>query len=180
MAAPKQVSLFETATRGARVVRQADLTTMIIDGGGAMIMETLEFGAAYKWAQAKNTSGSVLNDRNKFFERITVLVSRPGSFQTTRGSDKALRNMARLMKASGLELNDWNLPPEIKSGEPTQEEKDMQKAKDKKAMNDAHAAALLEDAARTSGPGPAAPASSADPAAPAPADMDDPYAGLKP
>src|ERR1700752_445953 len=107
MSAPtRQSTIYESALRGGRVVRQGEITQVILDGGGAMVMETMEFVAAAKWAQSK-PGGNMLTDRGRFFERIGTLISRPGSIQATRGSDKQLRSLARLMKQAGLEIGEW-------------------------------------------------------------------------
>jgi hypothetical protein len=111
-------SLLESATARGRVIRQGDIVCIIMDGGGAMVVPSQEYLQASKWAQSKPPSGNLLTDRARFLDKITSLVSRPGSLQATRGNDKALEKLARAMQHSGYDLSEWTLPPELKNPPP--------------------------------------------------------------
>lgn len=111
----KTLTLLQAVTSAGRVVRQGPLVQFIIDGNGAMVMPTLDFFTVEKWANSKFASGNRMADRTRFLDQIQTLVARPGSFISTRGSSKTLEDLARLMKANGYDLNEWQLPPELKN-----------------------------------------------------------------
>jgi hypothetical protein len=154
-------NMFDNGMSRSRISKQGLLTQIVIDGAGAMIIETAEFASVEKWAKTKNSTGSLTTDRNRFFERVTTVISRPGSLVTTRGSEKQLISLARLMKGAGLDVNEWNLAPEIRNPKTDEE---LRKEKDEKVREAAHYEAIKEEEAR---------------AAAKPGDMDDPYAGMK-
>jgi hypothetical protein len=124
MAKPeKQLTLFQSATAGGRVIKQGYLAQFILDGAGAMLTPIGEWNTAEKWANSKYASGNRMSDRNRFLDQIQVLVSRPGSFVGTRGSMKPLEDLCKLMKSAGHDLAEWQLPPELKDmGKPKPEE----------------------------------------------------------
>lgn len=107
-------TLYDSATKRARVVRQGDIVCYIVDGGGAMVMASQDFVQAQKWATAKPASGNALTDRARFLEQVPALVSRPGSMLPTRGSERSVERLAKAMRQAGYDLNEWQLPPEIK------------------------------------------------------------------
>ncbi|SFF39764.1 hypothetical protein SAMN04488120_103202 [Fontimonas thermophila] len=108
------VSLYDSAFKRARVVRQGDLTQVIIDGGGAFVVSTQEFLQVRKWAQSKAGSQNVITDRGRVFEQFTVLIARPGTQAATRGHRVQLEKLADAMKQAGYDLSEWALPPELK------------------------------------------------------------------
>ncbi len=118
----KTQTLLEAALMRMRAIRQGDLVQLVVDGGGAMVCTTMEFLQAQKWAQRKPATGNAISDRGRFLEQITVLISRPGSMASTRGSAKAVEGLAKLMKQGGYDLGEWMLPPELKNlGRPAPE-----------------------------------------------------------
>lgn len=108
-------NLFEAATSRGRVLRQGEVACIVMDGGGSMIVFAQELMGAQKWAQSRLPTSNLLNDRARFLDQFTVLVSRPGSLQSTRGNDRQLEKMAKAMLGAGYDLAEWTLPPEIKS-----------------------------------------------------------------
>lgn len=108
------ISLYESATKRARVVRQGEIVCYIVDGGGAMVMTTQDFVQAQKWANAKPASGNMLTDRARFLEQVPALIARPGSMLPTRGHERYIERLARAMRQAGYDLNEWQLPPELK------------------------------------------------------------------
>jgi len=108
-------NLFEAATSKGRVLRQGEVACIIMDGGGAMVVFMQEFTGAHKWAQSRLPSSNLLTDRARFLDQFTVLVSRPGSVQATRGNERQLEKMAKAMLGAGYDLSEWTLPPELKS-----------------------------------------------------------------
>lgn len=114
----RTLSLFESATARGRVIRQADLVCMVVDGGGSIVVPMQDFLQAQKWAQSKPASGNAVTDRGRFLEQFATVVARPGSFCQTRGNDKQLGSLAKQMRQAGYDLNEWSLPPELKSNPP--------------------------------------------------------------
>ncbi len=111
----RTLNLFEAATRRSRLIKQGDLTQVIIDGGGAFVVFTQDFTQVQKWAQSKAASQNLMTDRGRVFEQFSVLISRPGSQAATRGNSKQLESLARAMKQGGFDLGEWALPPELKN-----------------------------------------------------------------
>jgi hypothetical protein len=113
--ATKPRNLFEAATSRGRVTRQGEIACIVMDGGGSMIVTAQELTGAQKWAQARLPSSNMLTDRARFLDQFTVLVSRPGSQQGTRGNDRQLEKLAKAMLGAGYDLAEWTLPVELKS-----------------------------------------------------------------
>ena len=114
MAAPAR-NLFEAATSRGRVLRQGEVACIIMDGGGSMIVTTQELMGAQKWAQSRLPSSNLLSDRARFLDQFSVLVSRPGSLQATRGNERQIEKLAKAMLSAGYDLAEWTLPPDLKS-----------------------------------------------------------------
>ncbi len=113
--APKELTLFESAVGSLRVSKHGRLVQIVADGNGACVMMDTEYNVAAKWASSRASAGSPGNDRSKFLDQITTLLARPGSFISTRGNDKPIEDIARLMMTSGFDLNDWAMPPSVKA-----------------------------------------------------------------
>jgi hypothetical protein len=112
---PQRVlNLFESAVSRLRVIRQGDITQVVIDGGGAFVTFTQEFHQAQKWASPKPATGNMITDRGRFFEQIGTLVSRPGSMVSTRGHGKYIEALVRAMNQAGYDIGEWMLPPDLK------------------------------------------------------------------
>jgi len=110
----KTPTLFQAATTGGRVIKQPQLVQFIVDGNGAMVTTAQEFYQVEKWANSRFGSGNRLSDRARFLEQIQTLISRPGSFISTKGSTKPLEDLCKMMKAAGYDLAEWQLPHELK------------------------------------------------------------------
>lgn len=108
------LNLFDSALKRARVIRQGDLTQVVIDGGGAFVVMTQDFMQVRKWGQSKTASQNAMTDRGRLFEQFTVLISRPGTQAVTRGHNVQLERLAKSMKQGGYDLGEWSLPPELK------------------------------------------------------------------
>lgn len=107
-------NLFDAATARGRVVKQGDIACIIMDGNGAVIVSMQDFQQAQKWAQSKLPSANLLSDRARFLDQFSVLVSRPGSVQATRGNDRQLARLAKSMSSAGYDLGEWTLPPQLR------------------------------------------------------------------
>lgn len=110
----KDPTVFESAMRGMRVVKQGRVVQIIADGNGAVATLDIDYNSAYKWASSKSSSGSSGSDRTRFLDQMPNLVARPGSFINTRGNDKPIEDIVRLMQSAGFDLNDWAIPPTVK------------------------------------------------------------------
>ena len=108
-------NLFEAATGRGRVMRQGEIACIVMDGGGSMIVFAQELMGAQKWAQSRLPSSNLLTDRARFLDQFSVVVSRPGSLQATRGNERQLEKIAKAMIGAGYDLGEWTLPPELKS-----------------------------------------------------------------
>lgn len=113
--ATKARNLFEAATSRGRVLRQGEIACIVMDGGGSMIVTAQELMGAQKWAQSRLPTSNLLSDRARFLDQFSVLVSRPGSLQSTRGNERQLEKLAKAMLGAGYDLGEWTLPPELKS-----------------------------------------------------------------
>ncbi len=117
-------SLFEAATARGRLIRHGDIACIVMDGAGAVVVSTQELIPAQKWAQSRPPSSNLLSDRARFLDRFQTLIARPGSVQSTRGSQRPLERLAQAMSAVGYDLGEWVLPAEVReSGKTTPDAK---------------------------------------------------------
>lgn len=110
----KPRTLFEAATKRGRVQRQGEIVCITMDGAGSMVVPAQEFVGAQKWSSSKPFSGNLLTDRARFLDQFSALISRPNSMQPTRGNERQVDRLARAMKNAGYDLNEWQVPPEMK------------------------------------------------------------------
>ena len=106
-------SLYDTATGNGRVIRQGEIVQVVMDGGGAFVCAAQEFMIAQKWAMSRTGSGNKVTDRGRFIEKIEVLISRPNSFVSTRGSSVPIERLAKTMKQAGYDLKEWNINKDV-------------------------------------------------------------------
>lgn len=110
----RTLSLFDGATAKGRVMRQGEIIQMVMDGSGAFVCPAMDFLVAQKWAQSKTASTNVLTDRGRFIEKIEILIARPNSVVSTRGSTRPLVMLAKQMVQNGYDLSEWVLPFDVK------------------------------------------------------------------
>src|SRR5688500_6056116 len=139
----KEISLFQSACGKLRVSRLGPLTMLVIDGQGLALCLTADFSPVEKWAKAKAAGPNATIDSAKIIEKIDVLVCRPGTtFASTRGSTKPLEAVAKAMRAAGMDLKEYALPPELKDmGKPEDQVLAAKEAAEKKKAEAAKAAA---------------------------------------
>jgi hypothetical protein len=111
---PTPRTLFEAATQRGRVIRQGEIVSIVMDGGGQVVVPGNEFIAVQKWSQSKPYSGNLLTDRARFLDQFTALVSRPLSVQPTRGNERQVERLVRAMRQAGYDIAEWQVPPEMK------------------------------------------------------------------
>jgi len=140
---PKEISLFQSAAGKLRISRLGPLTMLVIDGQGLGLCLTGDFSPVEKWAKSKGQGPNATIDSAKIIEKVDVLVVRQGTtFASTRGSTKPLENIAKAMRAAGMDLREFSLPPELKDvGKPKDQVLEaLEKAEKKKAAAAAEAA----------------------------------------
>ena len=140
--AGKELSLFQSACGKLRVSRIGPLTMLVIDGQGLALCLTADFSPVEKWARAKKQGPNATIDAGKIIEKIDVLVCRPGTtFASTRGSTKPLEAVAKAMRAAGMDLKEYALPPELKDmGKPEDQVLVAKEAAEKKKAVEAEQA----------------------------------------
>jgi hypothetical protein len=113
---PKQPpTLFQSATGKLRISRVGPLTQLVVDGQGLAMCLTADFSPVEKWAKSKQAGPNATIDMGKILEKIDVIVARPGtSFASTRGSTKPLESVVKAIRAAGMDLKEFQLPPELK------------------------------------------------------------------
>lgn len=122
--AKKQLTLYESAQGKLRISRMGTLTLLVVDGQGLALTPTADFAVAEKWAKSKPAGPNAMIDMNKIMEKLEVLVCRPGTtFGSTRGSTKPLEVMVKAIKAAGMDTKEFQLPPELKDGYVSPEQK---------------------------------------------------------
>ncbi|MES2683263.1 MAG: hypothetical protein V4650_07045 [Pseudomonadota bacterium] len=109
----RSLSLYETATNKGRVIRQGDIVQVVMDGAGAFVCAAQDFMVAQKWAMARTGSGNVTTDRGRLLDKVEVLISRPNSFVSTRGSSVPIERLAKAMKQAGYDLKEWNIARDV-------------------------------------------------------------------
>lgn len=141
--AQKELTLFQSAAGKLRISRIGPLTMLVIDGQGLALCLTGDFSPVEKWAKSRPQGPNATIDAAKIIEKVDVLVCRPGTtFASTRGSTKPLEAVAKAMRAAGMDLKEFALPPELKDmGKPVDQVLEAMEAKKKK---DAAAAAAAQ------------------------------------
>jgi hypothetical protein len=141
--AAKEISLFQSAAGKLRISRLGPLTMLVIDGQGLALCLTADFSPVEKWAKSRPQGPNATIDAAKIIEKVDVLVCRPGTtFASTRGSTKPLVAVAKAMRAAGVDLKEYALPPELKDmGKPEDQVLVAKEAAEKKKAEAAAAAA---------------------------------------
>ena len=130
----KEKSLFESAAGKLRLSRLGPLTMLVIDGQGLALCLTADFSPVEKWAKSKGAGPNATIDAGKIIEKVDVLICRPGTtFASTRGSTKPLEAVAKAMRAAGMDLKEFSMPPELKDmGKPEDQVLAAKEAAEKK------------------------------------------------
>lgn len=107
------LSLYEMAASKGRVIRQGEIVQMVMDGAGAFVCSAQDFTIAQKWGMSRTGSGNITTDRGRLLDKIEVLISRPNSFVSTRGSSVPIERLAKAMKQAGYDLKEWNIGRDV-------------------------------------------------------------------
>lgn len=131
--AAKELSLYQQALGKLRVSRLGPLTMLVVDGQGLALCMTADFSPIEKWAKSRPAGPNATIDMAKMVEKVDVLVARPGTtFASTRGSTKPLEAIVKAMKAAGMDVKEFSLPPELKNATAVDEVAAAKEAAEKK------------------------------------------------
>lgn len=142
--AKKELSLFQSACGKLRISRIGPLTQLVIDGQGLALCLTADFSPIEKWAKSRPQGPNATIDAAKIMEKVDVMVCRPGTtFGSTRGSTKPLEAVAKAMRAAGMDIKEFSLPPELKDmGKPEDQVLAAKEAAEKKKAAEGQAQGL--------------------------------------
>lgn len=143
------LSLYQSACQKLRVSRIGPLTQLVVDGQGLAVCLTADFSPVEKWAKSKPSGPNATIDMGKIIEKLEVVAARPGtSFVSTRGSTKPLESVVKAIRAAGMDLKEFQLPPELKNlGAPEDQVLAAKAAAETKRQKD-----LVQDASNNSHP----------------------------
>ena len=131
--AAKELSLFQQACGKLRISRMGPLTVLVVDGQGLALCLTADFSPVEKWAKSRPAGANATLDMGKIIEKVDVLVARPGTtFASTRGSTKPLEGVVKAMRAAGVDVKEFSLPPELKTSGAVDEVQAAKEAGEKK------------------------------------------------
>jgi hypothetical protein len=106
-------TLLEAAQGGAQTKRHRDFVVAHFNGEGAIAVPNSIWAPAAAWANANTPSGNRLRDRGLLLQRLDVYVTRRGTtVASTTGSHYWLGKLRNQMKQEGLDIKDWNFPPD--------------------------------------------------------------------
>ena len=108
---PKNV--LEAAVGNGTIRRFRDFALVMFDGEGAIAVPNDVWLPAAAWARSRSPSGNRLRDRFQLLQRLDVLVTRRGtSMISTNGAHLRLARLRDSMKQDGVDLKEWNFPPD--------------------------------------------------------------------
>ncbi len=106
-------SVLEAAQGGAQTKRFRDFVVAHFEGEGAIAVPNVVWLPAAAWANARQPSGNRMRDRGLLLQRLDVLVTRRGTtVVSTTGGMIPLARLRNAMKAEGVDLKEWNFPPD--------------------------------------------------------------------
>ncbi len=106
------LTLFTSALNGARTSRYGD-AVMVVMENIAFMTTAQDMQMASQWARSKQTLGSVHKDRMAFAGRFETIIGRTGGGCATKGSNKILAVIVRTMEQNGMDIKEWQIPPNI-------------------------------------------------------------------
>lgn len=108
---PKNV--LEAALGNGTARRFREFTLVLFDGEGALSVPNDVWQPAAAWARSRAPSGNRLRDRFLLLQRLDVLVTRRGTaLVSTNGAHLRLARLRDAMKQDGIDLKEWNFPPD--------------------------------------------------------------------
>jgi hypothetical protein len=106
-------TLMQSAQGGAQTKRYRDFVVAYFEGEGAIAVPVAIWQPVASWANARQPSGNRMRDRGMLLQRLDVLVTRRGTTVTsTAGGMIPLARLRNAMKGEGVDLKEWNFPPD--------------------------------------------------------------------
>jgi len=106
-------TLLEAAQGGAQTKRYREFAIAYFEGEGAIAVPLGVWTPAASWAHGRQPSGNRMRDRGLLLQRLDVLVTRRGTTVTsTTGGLVPLARLRNAMKLEGVDLKEWNFPPD--------------------------------------------------------------------
>jgi hypothetical protein len=103
----------QAAQGGAQTRRFRDFVIAHFDGEGAIAVPNTSWIPAAAWASSRRPSGNRLRDRSLLMQRLEVFVTRRGtSIASTTGAHLRLAKLRDAMKGEGVDIKEWNFPPD--------------------------------------------------------------------
>jgi len=107
MAAPKD--LYTAALWGGSVRRYGDMVQLTMPGIGVVTTQQ-DMQQATSWARSKMASGAINKDRMLLMDRFETLIARQYSGCATRGGNRTIAGLAKIMASTGMDLQSWSIP----------------------------------------------------------------------
>ncbi len=101
-------NLYKSAMKGVEIVRKGEFVELRVKGISLCLSNT-ELFRRQQWASAKPSTGNPAGDRQRLFTAFETVIAQAGSGVNTRGNEKALLDLAKQMKQSGLPMEQWGL-----------------------------------------------------------------------
>jgi hypothetical protein len=106
-------SILQAAQGGAQTKRFREFVVAHFEGEGAIAVPNTVWQPVAAWAAARQPSGNRMRDRGMLLQRLDVLVTRRGTtIVSTCGGMIPLARLRNSMKSEGLDLKEWNFPPQ--------------------------------------------------------------------
>jgi len=106
-------TLLQAAQGGAQTKRYREFVIAYFEGEGAIAVPQAVWTPAAAWAHGRQPSGNRVRDRGTLLQRLDVLVTRRGTTVTsTAGGLVPLARLRNAMKSEGVDLKEWNFPPD--------------------------------------------------------------------
>ena len=103
----------QSAQGAAQTRRFRDFVIAHFDGEGAIAVPNAVWIPAAAWATARKPSGNRLRDRALLVQRLDVVVTRRGTTMvSTTGAHMRLGRLRDAMKGEGIDIKEWNFPPD--------------------------------------------------------------------
>lgn len=105
-------TLYNSALNGGRTSRYGDAVMVVMDGL-AFMTTAQDLQQASSWSRSRQSSGSAHKDRMTFAGRFETMLARNGSGCATKGSNRVLGQIVKVMKQNGMDILEWQVPPNI-------------------------------------------------------------------
>ena len=108
-------TIFSIAMKDGRSSRNGDFV-IVVTQTCSFATTAMEFNQVSTWARSRMASGAAHRDRTTFIERFQVVLARSGGGIATKGSKPELARIVDAMKAMGMQMGEWSVPPGLYDG----------------------------------------------------------------